>query len=90
MTDCCNPTKFYEYLSLGKPIVCTAMNEVKKFNELCYVSNSKEEFYENIKKALNENGSKIKEKRIEAAGGHTWKSKAVAILSILKSELNVE
>lgn len=90
MTNSCNPIKFYEYLSLGKPIICTAMDEVKKFNDLCYVSNSKEEFYTNIKKALNERDNMIKKKRIETAVAHTWKSSALEILNILKTEFNVE
>ena len=71
------PTKLNEYLAMGKPVVSTALPEIKYFNEenanLVYVSKTKEEFAENLKLAINNNVQlEEREKRIKAAENNTW------------------
>jgi len=70
------PTKLNEYLAMGKPVVSTALPEIKYFNEengnLVYVSKTKEEFTENLKSAINNVHLEEREKRIRAAENNTW------------------
>lgn len=73
LIDCCNPVKLYEMMSMGIPVVMTEMPDVLtlKNDELYYVSKTYDNFIENIKVALNENGE-MKEKRIEFARNNSW------------------
>lgn len=66
-----HPVKLYEYLSAGKPTVCTNIPELASMKELCYIANDKEQFLQMIDKALNENDDLIR-KRIEFASNNTW------------------
>lgn len=49
-----NPVKLYEYLAAGKPVVATAMPELKLVDEHVYVSDDAESFISNIHQALAE------------------------------------
>lgn len=73
LIECCNPVKLYEMMSMGIPVVMTEMPDVLtlKNNELYYVSKTYDNFIENIKIALNENGE-MKNKRIEFAKNNSW------------------
>jgi hypothetical protein len=72
LTLATNPVKFYEYLSSGKPMVSVKLPELVPYQELCYLSNTKEEFVEMIGKALSEKGEELKQRRIEFARNNSW------------------
>lgn len=90
MTNGCNPIKFYEYSSLGKPVVTSNIDEMKKYGELCYISKSKEEFLLNINKSLDETSINITKKRVELAEKNSWSMKIDEILKILYKEFKIE
>ena len=75
----CNPIKVFEYLATGKPIVTTALEETKDIRNL-YWSKNREEYLENIGKALSEKGKKKQKERIEFAKENTWEKRAQLIL----------
>lgn len=77
LTLCTNPVKVYEYLAAGKPVVCTAMPEVKVMSEVVHVANSQKEFIAQIKLAMDECGDDVLRKtRTEWAKQHDWASRA--------------
>ncbi|MBU5483650.1 glycosyltransferase [Clostridium sp. MSJ-11] len=86
MTNSCNPIKLYEYMSLGKPVVTTAMKEVQNFSNLCYVSNTMEQFKENIVTAVKEKDHKLENLRKNMAENNSWQKRTEQIIEILKKE----
>lgn len=74
-----DPVKIYEYFSMGKPVVATNIDELKKFSVLIYLSKNSSDFIKNIKKALEEKNRVLINKRINIAKNNTWK-KRVEIL----------
>lgn len=84
LTLCTNPVKVYEYLAAGKPVVCTAMPEVKIIDDVVHVANSKEDFVNMIAIAMEESKDvELAEKRKAWALNHDWASRA----SSLKKEI---
>jgi len=71
LTKATNPVKFYEYLSAGKPVVTVALPELLEFRDNCYFSHSRQDFINNIEKAVNENNGKIHQ-RIQLAKANSW------------------
>jgi glycosyltransferase involved in cell wall biosynthesis len=81
--EACNPIKLKEYLALGKPIVSTPFNELKKYRDVIYEATTPEEFADCIKKALVEdNPERIAERRKKVQTS-TWDSKAELVLDEL-------
>lgn len=69
------PMKFFEYLASGKPVVSTALESLKEFENLGYFSISKDEFENNIGSALKENDKRLRDSRISAANNFTWEKR---------------
>lgn len=79
--DCVSPIKFYEYCAYGKPIICSEMPEIKKYENSfikCYKNET--ELNKLIRKFLN---PKIKNKAtkeaIFIAKNNSWESRALEI-----------
>jgi uncharacterized SAM-binding protein YcdF (DUF218 family) len=70
------PTKLNEYLSMGKPVVSTALPEVIRFNNenagIVGVGSGSAEFISKIEEALLPDASAAAGKRIEAAVLNSW------------------
>lgn len=79
------PMKFFEYLAAGKPVVATDIPAIKEFAEYCYIANSKEEFVENIKLALQEDKEIENNKRLALAKEHTYVGRMNKMLKIIKA-----
>lgn len=70
--DAINPVKFYEYLALGKPVVSYTMRELKRYQEIIYLAEGKEDFLTHLEAALNEKDDWIRERRREVAQKNDW------------------
>jgi len=79
----CDPIKFYEYSSAGKPVIATKMVELEKFSNVCYFIN--ETNYETvIKKAIKElDNYELRYKRQEIAKNNTWDKRADDFLKMI-------
>jgi len=85
LTLCTNPVKVYEYLSAGKPVVTTAMPELKLISDQVHVANSDGEFLDMLKLAMDESSDKMLAKqRAEWAQQHDWSSRVAQ----LEAEIN--
>jgi glycosyltransferase involved in cell wall biosynthesis len=69
-----SPLKFFEYCSRGKPTVSIPIQQLKSFEQLCYLYHDPESCVACIQKALNES-SELKEKRRDLARKHSWEGK---------------
>lgn len=80
LTLCTNPVKVYEYLAAGKPVVCTAMPEVKIINEMVHVGECHDDFVSLIEIAMEEVSDKnLAERRRLWALKHDWASRAKSL-----------
>ncbi len=82
----CNPIKLKEYLALGKPIVSTPFTQLKSYLDVIYEAKTPEEFVECIKRAFNENNSKLVEQRRNKITHDTWKNKAEIVCNEIFKE----
>jgi len=72
-----DPMKLYQYLAMGKPVVTTPTAAAKRYQHLCYVSLSQEEFVHNVEAAFRNSSSKQlhgREERVRAMQAHGWSS----------------
>ena len=77
LTLCTNPVKAYEYLAAGKPVVATALPELKLMAEAVHVAESHAHFIELLGTAMAERDvPALAAKRTEWARGHDWKARA--------------
>ncbi|MDQ6862408.1 MAG: glycosyltransferase [Thermoproteota archaeon] len=82
LTEAVNPTKLYEYLAAGKPVISTALPELAIYKQAIYVAKNYSEFLEFINKALFDKKNHGAE-RIEIASKHDWKDKVQRMLDII-------
>lgn len=80
------PTKIYEYLALGKPVVTTSLPAIEylRGKHLIYLSKNKKEFFKNINKALKERPSKkLIKQRKHLARINSWEHRINDFISII-------
>ncbi|PWW84347.1 glycosyltransferase family 1 protein [Clostridium perfringens] len=83
ITEATSPVKLFEYMALGKPIVTTALPECRKY-ESPLVSDSHEDFINNIKKADElENSKEYIELLRKEGNQNTWRQKAKDIKELI-------
>jgi glycosyltransferase involved in cell wall biosynthesis len=82
----CDPVKCYEYLSAGKPVVASAMEELKKFEDIMYFGDN-ESIIRVISRAIRENSADRIAARQETARQHSWLSRATYALDHIKKLL---
>ena len=71
--EACDPVKFYEYSSLGKPTVTTALPELRRASELTFVASTASEFSNQITNAFEKSKEKAFRNRLEQyASENTW------------------
>jgi len=87
-TNNVSPLKLYEYLALGKPIISTALSDLKEFEDVICVCSDKDEFVNNISLALKENDQDLTRKRLRLAQDNSWDSRIVMISNLLQSTHN--
>lgn len=73
LTLATNPVKMFEYLSLGKAVVSTALPEVLKYSSVVYTATDKFEFAEKIKQAFaDQYDINLVNSRVEVARSNSW------------------
>jgi GT2 family glycosyltransferase/glycosyltransferase involved in cell wall biosynthesis/SAM-dependent methyltransferase len=72
VTHATDPVKLYEYLSQGKPIVATAMDELRAWEQLLYLSPDAAGFSLRLDAAVAEADPELKEQRIDFARRNNW------------------
>lgn len=83
ITEATSPVKLFEYMALGKPIVTTALPECRKYDS-ALVSNSHDEFIENVRKASELENDKEYLELLEKEGlANTWRQKAIDIKELI-------
>ncbi|MFZ0514746.1 MAG: glycosyltransferase [Candidatus Nitrosopolaris sp.] len=86
LTEAINPTKLYEYMAAGKPVISTALPEAAVYNRVIYIANNYAEFLEFIDKALADPKYNTVE-LLEIASKHDWQNKIREMLDIIELKL---
>jgi GT2 family glycosyltransferase/glycosyltransferase involved in cell wall biosynthesis len=84
ITAATDPVKFYEYISLGKPVVATAMPELAAYADVAYLATSSAEFLAKLDAALLEDDPALRERRIAVARENTWTARAGTMLAAVR------
>lgn len=71
--EACDPVKFYEYSSLGKPTVTTPLPELRRASELTFVASTASEFSAQIRNAFDKSKESAFRGQLETyASENTW------------------
>jgi GT2 family glycosyltransferase/glycosyltransferase involved in cell wall biosynthesis len=79
ITAATDPVKFYEYISLGKPVVSTHMPELDPFAGLLYFADDAGDYAAKLDLAVAERDEPLRARRIEVARTNTWPARAAAM-----------
>jgi glycosyltransferase involved in cell wall biosynthesis len=85
LTSACSPVKMYEYLSMGKPVVTTDLEECRIDVVKC--SRSYQEFYKNIVDSLGAQSHDAVQSRMSFAKKNSWENKVACIRSAIEPML---
>jgi len=76
-------TKVWEYLALGKPLVCSWIPDLEDYDPLLYRCRDLPHFFENLEAAVREKDpDRVQERRREAAQ-NTWASRVKVLFDLL-------
>jgi teichuronic acid biosynthesis glycosyltransferase TuaH len=81
-TESLNPIKLWEYLAAGKPIVSTNVAGFRDFPELLFVSQTHDDFKENLSVALSADKSAANDRQA-VAKLHSWDSRLHDVMRVL-------
>lgn len=85
----CNPSKTYEYLALGKPIISIRIPELEKsFPDLVYFADNPQEFVEQSQLAISRDNESLIIKRKRAAESMDWEEKYKYITQVMTDEIS--
>jgi glycosyltransferase involved in cell wall biosynthesis len=78
LTLATNPVKVYEYLAAAKPVVATALPELRapEFEGLIHLAGDREAFLERVSDALEEDDAELRQRRREFAAASSWPVRA--------------
>ncbi len=76
-------TKVWEYLALGKPLVCSWIPDLEDCDSLLYRCRDLPHFFENLEAAVQENDTNRSEDRRREAAKNTWQSRVSDLLRLL-------
>lgn len=81
------PTKVFDYLASGKPVVSTNIPEIGWLKSYVKIAQSEEQFVEFIKDALKEDSLELRKLRLKIAEENSWAVRVVEILKIVNEEI---
>jgi GT2 family glycosyltransferase/glycosyltransferase involved in cell wall biosynthesis len=85
ITEATDPVKVYEYLSGGKPVVATDLPELASLREHLYLARSRDEFVDQLDRALAEDDPARIAARQSAARQNTWQARYELVADALAS-----
>lgn len=88
-----NPIKLYEYLAAGKPVVSTALPEIRNnASHVVYIGESNEDFIKKVEEAVTEvrrnESEMVKSRRINFAKDNSWDRRVETIEKLLRKHAN--
>lgn len=81
VSDLSSPVTLYEYLALGKPLVCTPLSDMDDLDDLLYMG--RESYVANLARAADEGGTDLPERRVDAAKSFSWDALVGSLLTRL-------
>jgi glycosyltransferase involved in cell wall biosynthesis len=72
LTDATNPVKMFEYLSAGKPVVATDLDELRQYSDLVRLARTSEQWLEALESALADDAPERIRQRLDFARDNTW------------------
>jgi glycosyltransferase involved in cell wall biosynthesis len=79
LTEATNPVKLFEYLSAGKAVVATDLNELRYYADYVRLASTLEEWLEAIGRALGDDSPARVEARLSFARQNTWEERLFSI-----------
>jgi glycosyltransferase involved in cell wall biosynthesis len=79
LTEATNPVKLFEYLSAGKSVVATDLDELHYYQEYVRLASSTEGWLRGIELALEDRSPSLVEKRLRFARQNTWEERMLLI-----------
>jgi len=84
-TQAIYPLKINEYLSRGKPVICTQFADLSDFHGMIYTADSRDTFVTMLNKALAEDNALLVGRRIQFAKSNSWIARAKTFVQIIQS-----
>ncbi|WP_027398646.1 glycosyltransferase [Anaerovorax odorimutans] len=86
LTNSVSPVKLFEYASLGKPIVSSALTELKQYKSKCiYIANNSYDFEQKIEKCLEKSTqSTAAVEGVKFADKNTWEERTNQVEQAIK------
>ena len=84
------PTKIFDYLATGKPIVSIFLPELAGFAGLIKLAHTKEDFIDLVRESLDEHDTAISDKRRQKARDNSWSARTGEILMIIEQKLKAK
>ncbi len=82
----CDPVKFYEYMSAGKPVVASEMAELRRFDSYVYFAH-KDNAPAIVAQALAEHNDLQAKRRHALASKHSWRNRGTCALAHIVRKL---
>jgi GT2 family glycosyltransferase/glycosyltransferase involved in cell wall biosynthesis len=80
LTEATNPVKVFEFLSAGKAVVATRLEELQHYSDYVELASGKEEWLKKIEQAMNDYSPEKVAARIDFARSNTWEERYAQIL----------
>lgn len=77
-------TKIWEYLALGKPLVCSWIPDLEEYDRLLYRSRDLPHFFRNLEAAVQEEDPDLRRERFRQAAKNTWECRVQALFRLLE------
>lgn len=86
LTKSIYPLKLNEQLAAGRAVVTTNFSvDLERFKDVVYISDSHEEFIENIDKAVQANSPEEMAKRVRSSEGNSWEDRINLLWQIIEN-----